>query len=286
MGFGGARLSAGRGCGCGLLGSGDVFGAAGRSFDGGVEVFQDADFLFVEKAPVATLDVLFREAGIHDAVEASYIVAQVLEDAADDPVAAAMDFNTDLCLVFWFGIGEVVDGCGAVFKGDGAGGDLFEVGFCQGFVEGDVVDLSDLVAGVGELLGQVAVVGEEQDAGGVAVEAADGEDAFGCCGADEVKYGAAALGVVSGRDIVFRFVKKDIDEVIRDRDFFVVDLDGVGGMDFCSGFGDECAVDGDFTLADEFGGVAAGADAAVGDVFVEGECFGRGAFMGDRSCGA
>ncbi len=48
-------------------------------------------------------------------------------------------------------------------------------------------------------------------------------------------------------------------------------------MDFCAGFGDELAVDSDFSLANEFGGVATGADTAVGDIFVEGEGFGGGA---------
>ena len=188
-----------------------------------------------------------------------------------------MDLEADLGFVFRVGISQVVDGCGAVFKGDGSGGNLFEVGPGEGFVEGDVVDLSYLMAGVGEFLGEVAVVGEEQDAGGITVEAADGENAFGSGGADEIKNGPAALGVVGSGDIVFWFVKEDIDEVGGEGDFFVADFDGVGGVNFGAGFGNELAIDSDFALADELGGVAAGADAAMRDVFVEREGFSGGA---------
>ncbi len=69
-----------------------------------------------------------------------------------------------------------------------------------------MVDLFDLMTGVGQFLGEVAVVCEEEDAGGVAVEAADGVNAFGGGGADEVEDGSAALGVVGGGDIVLWFI--------------------------------------------------------------------------------
>jgi len=61
---------------------------------------------------------------------------------------------------------------------------------------------------------------------------------------------------------------------VGDGDFFATYLHGVGGLDLGAGLGDELAVDGDFALLDQLGGVAAGADAGVGDVFVEGELFG------------
>ncbi len=45
-------------------------------------------------------------------------------------------------------------------------------------------------------------------------------------------------------------------------------------MNFCAGFGNELAIDGDFAQTDEFGGVATGANAAMGYVFVKGKGFG------------
>ncbi len=45
------------------------------------------------------LDILFCEAGVHDAVEAPDVVFEVFEDAADDAVAAAMDLEADLGFV-------------------------------------------------------------------------------------------------------------------------------------------------------------------------------------------
>ncbi len=155
---------------------------------------------------MAALDVLFCQTRVHHAVECSNVIAQMLEDTADDTVTAAVDFDADLGFVFRVRIGQVIDGCGAVFEGNGAGGNFIEVGFGEGFVEGDVVNLFYLVAWVREFLGEVAVIGEEEDPGGVTVKSAHGEYAFGSGLTNEVEDGAAALRVVGGGDIVFGFV--------------------------------------------------------------------------------
>ncbi len=77
-----------------------------------------------------------------------------------------------------------------------------------------MIDLPDLMTGVRQFLGKVAIVGEEEHAGGVAVEAANREDALGGGGADKIEYRAATLRIVGSRNIVFWFVEKDVDEVV------------------------------------------------------------------------
>ena len=89
--------------------------------------------------------------------------------------------------------------------------------------------------------------------------------------ADEIEDGPAALGVFGRRDIVFGFVEQYINEVSGDGDLFAIDFDGVGWKDFGAGFSDGFAVDGDLSLADEVRRIAPGADAGMGDVFIEGE---------------
>ena len=67
------------------------------------------------------------------------------------------------------------------------------------------VDLRDLVARVREAVGEVAVVGQQDQAGGVGVEAADRvEPRAGRV--DELDDGRAAVGVLGGRDDAARLV--------------------------------------------------------------------------------
>jgi len=226
---------------------------------------------------VAALDILFCQPGIHHAVEPANVITQVLEDATDNPVAAAVDLDPDLGAVFRIGVGEIIDRGGTVFKRDAARGYFVEVGLVEGFVEGDVIDLPDLVAGMREFLREVAVVGKQQHPRRVAVQPADGKDAFGRGVPDQIDDGPAALGIVGRCYIVLWFVEEDINEVMRDRYLFAPHLDGVGGVDFGAGLRDELAVDGHLALADEFRCVAAGADAAVRNKFVKRHGFtGRG----------
>jgi len=72
---------------------------------------------------------------------------------------------------------------------------------------------------VGEFLREIAIVGEEEDTGGVAIQATDGKTRSWCV-LDEMQDGFTALRVVGGGDVVFWFVEKDIDEVAGDGYFF------------------------------------------------------------------
>ena len=233
---------------------------------------------------MSALDVLLGESGVHDAIEPSHVVAQVLKDASHDAVAAAVDLQADLGSVFWVGVGQDVDGCGAIFEDDGAGGDLVKIGLCEWLVQGDVVYFFDLVAGVGEFLREVAVVGQEQDAGGIAVKAADGIDPFGGSGADQIKDRLSPLRIFGRGDIVFWFVQENIYKVVGDRDLFGADFYQVGRVDFGTRLGDEPTVDSNLPLADELSGVAAGADAAIADVLIQWELAGGAGSPPVRCC--
>jgi hypothetical protein len=81
----------------------------------------------------------------------------------------------------------------------GGAGDFDEVGF------------EDAGGGLAELIGEVAVVGHEEQAFGEVVEAANGVEArelgvfaellLGACPAEELHDGGAVLGVVEGGDV-------------------------------------------------------------------------------------
>ena len=73
------------------------------------------------------------------------------------------------------------------------------------------VDLVDLVAGVGEAVGELAVVRQQQRAGRVGVEPADRDDARRV--GDEPDDGRPPAGVARGRDDTGRLVQEHVGEL-------------------------------------------------------------------------
>jgi hypothetical protein len=149
-----------------------------------------------------------------------------------------------------------------------AGEELYRV-FRYVAVEGGVVGLGDFVLGRGEAVDELGLVGEEEEAGGVFVEAADGGDlwiaAAPAVGEERVDVGAFA-GVV-GADESEGFVqeeKKAVGVVERG----AVDLD-VGGRGFLRDVAGGFAAEGDGAGGDPVAGFAAGAVAEAGEELIE-----------------
>ena len=195
------------------------------------------------------------------------MVAEAFEDAAHDAVAAAMDFDADLLLV---GGAGVFDGVGldvAVFERD-ALGDLVEVGCREVFIKINVIDFLFEELGVRELGGHVAVVGEQQYARGVAVEAAYGVDALGAAVFHEVHHGLAVLRVFARGNVAFGLVEEHVNLLLNLYRLFV-ELHHVGAEHLRAEFGNHFAVYRHYACLDVFIGIAARANAGVGKIAVE-----------------
>ncbi len=127
-----------------------------------LEFLQIDHFQIGEETPFTTGKFVFVETGEHDAVELDHLVAEVFEDAAHDAVAARMQLDADfLFAIVAFHVGDGVGSDRAVVKFD-AICDAKHVVLPQGLVEGHLIKLRNLAARMGELLGQVAVVGKQQ----------------------------------------------------------------------------------------------------------------------------
>lgn len=145
-------------------------------------------------------------------------------------------------------------------------GERFFVGAAVDF---DEIFFGDVRAGFGELLGESAVVGEEEEAFAGVIEAADGIDAFGER-AEELHDGRAAFGIADSGDVAFGFVQHEIYRALGGLDGFAVNSDGVRvRISFGAEFGDDLAVEGDSAGGDDFFGFAAGGDAGGGEDFLE-----------------
>ena len=234
---------------------------------------QHIHFLLCEEAPVAAAEVLLGESCKLYAVEFHHTVAEVLEDTAHDAVLSAVNLDAYLTLV---GVAGILDGVGmyfAVLKFD-AVGNLLQVVCCHVLVEIDMVNLLLEELGVCELRGEVAVVGEEKHAGGVAVESAYGVDALRTYVLDEVHYGLALLWVIACGDAILRLVEQDINLLLKGYGL-VVELYFVGAHYLCSEFCYSFAVHCHHSCLYEFIGFATAAYACVGEELVETDGFVR-----------
>jgi hypothetical protein len=205
------------------------------------------------------------------------------------PVAQGLDHAVDLPRLA-LGQGEGQPGVLAVGRqhldlgrgGDGAvveGDALAQPGQLAGpelGVDLDVVGLGDVGARGQELGRQLAVVGEQEHALAVEVEAPHRRHRHRQVG--QVVHHRRATAIVGDRgDARLRLVEEHV-EVLLGRHRFAVDLDvGGGRVDLGAELGHDHAVDGDPAGGDQLLGLAARGDAGLGDEALEAhERFGRG----------
>ena len=113
----------------------------------------------------------------------------------------------------------------------------------------DVILLGQPVAGVHDPVGHIAVVGEEQQAFGIAVEPSNRVNAFG--DVDQVHHGPPPALVADSRDVTRRLVQDQVAKRLRPQDL-VVDANLIPA---CVGpgaeFGNDLAVDADATFSNQ-----------------------------------
>ena len=143
--------------------------------------------------------------------------------------------------------------------------DRRERGFTADF---DEVGFLDAGGGAGEGVGEVAVVGHEEEAFARVVEAANGKDALASF--EEVGDGGAVFGVAGGGDVALRFVENVVARTLGAMEELAVDANVVaGGVGFGAEFGDGLAVDLDAAAGDQLFGLAARGDAGGGNDFLQ-----------------
>jgi hypothetical protein len=238
------------------------------------------DLVAGEFTPTGGRDAAEREAADADANEAFDGHAEELEHVAEFAIAGLEQRDAD-------------DGVGALELdelelGDGADGDgalgavlaglafaeaaeldanAVEQGLIDAALDEGLVGLGDVEPWVGEGVGEVAVVGHEDEARGLEVEATDGEEAgLGGVVDDLGDGGAVELGLVGGGDEhAFGLVDHQIELAFRLAEGAAVDEDAIGvGVDEDGKSPDDFAIDADATLLDEVFAGAAGGDAGVG----------------------
>jgi hypothetical protein len=142
-----------------------------------------------------------------------------------------------------------------------AGAKPLQFGLADNPSDLDTILFVDTVAGMHDVFGPVAIVGEEEQAGAVFVQSADRKEPFG--GLDEVE--DRSFTVRGGRrgDDAGRFVEREIPQLLTP-DRLTVKRDGgrfgIGGVPD----GGKVPVDGDASGANQFLGVPSRGDSCLG----------------------
>ena len=220
-----------------------------------------------EEAPVATAYILLGEAGELHTVEAYDAVAKALEDTAHDAVLATVYLDAHLTLV---GLMGILDGIGldlTVLKGD-AFGNLIHVVCGDILVEEHMIYLLLEEFGVGKLAGKVAVVGEQQHTGGIAVETANRIDALRTGVFHQVHDSLALLGVITGGDIILGLVEQHIYLLFKAYGL-VVEHHLIRTRHLRAQFGNHLSVDRHHTCLDEGICLTTAANTGIGKILIE-----------------
>ena len=170
---------------------------------------QNVDFLLCKESPVASTEILLGKTSKLDTVELDDTIAEALEDATHDTVLAAVDLDAYLALV---GITCVCYSIGMylTIAELNAFADLLDVVSCHVLVKEDVVYLLLEELRMCELACKVAIIGQEEHASGVTVEAANRVDTLRTYILHKIHYGLALLWVIACGDISLGLVKQYI----------------------------------------------------------------------------
>ena len=184
--------------------------------------------------------------GVGHAAELDEVEMDGLEHAANLAVLAFADADDEPGMVAGVAVADDVCGEGdvAVVEHDALAEPLDAgVHVVHDAAQLGLVDLGDFVARVGEQLGQFTIVGEDDGALCVPVEAADGVDAA-ILGRDERGDDGASLRVGGGRDVADGLVDHQIDLEALGLDAAAVEVDNIfAGFDGGAERLDDDAVD-------------------------------------------
>ena len=178
-----------------------------------------------------------------------------------------MNLNTHLALIVLVGILHGIGMYLTVFKRH-ALSYLFEIVSSDILVKMHMIHLLLQELGMGEFAGHIAIVGEQEHTGGVAVETAHGIDALGTSILHEIHYGLALLRIVAGGDVIFRLVEKHIDFLFKAYGI-VVELHLIGAEHFGAQLGNHLTIDRDYTCLDELISLPTRAHSGIGQIFIQ-----------------
>mgnify|MGYP004687006411 FL=1 len=147
-------------------------------------------------------------------------------------------------------------------------GNLLEILGGDVLVEEHVVHLLLQELGMCQLRGQLAIVGEQEHARGVAVETANGIDALRASVLHEIHHGLALLRIVRRGYIILGLIEQDIDFFLY-RHWILVEQHLIGTFHLRAELGDDLAIHLHGSRCDELVCLTTRAHAGIGKILVQ-----------------
>jgi len=221
-----------------------------------------------EEAPFATGQTVFVQTSKHHTVKFNHLVTKMFEDTAHNTVTARMEFDADALLaVVILVVGDGIGSDGAIVKLN-AISNAKHIVFGQGLVQSDVVKFRHLAAWVGEFLGQVAVVGEQQQSCSALIKTTYGENALGTSVFNKLHHGVALIRVIGCGNVTFGLIEQDIAKLLSVEGLAAIHH-FIFSLHFVTHGGNDFSIHLYATSLDEVVSFAARANATVGQIFVE-----------------
>ena len=146
---------------------------------------------------------------------------------------------------------------------------MLETGVCWTSLHPNPVGLRVAVAGMGELQGEMPLVGEQQRTAAVGIKASDRVQAVAKIGGEKIKHDGACTWVVTAADDPFGFIEQEEPWWVCCTDRLAVNADVVSvGVGFIAELS-QMVVDADAALTQKIFCMASGANPCSGDHFLQ-----------------
>jgi hypothetical protein len=250
-----------------------VFGLGFAQFavGGFAQVFE---FFGLQFAHLAGLDIE-HQGTVAYAANLFYVVADLLKHLAELAITA---FDEDDFVPGIVALADLADLRGGGMDATRAGLAAFDsdasAEAIEGFLSGLAADFYEVgflhtCGGPGEFVGQVAVVGHEQQAFAQVVETANGIETFARL-REELHHRRAAFGIAHRGHEALGLVEHVVAETLGALEQFAIDADVVvGSIGLTAELGDDFAVDLNAALGDQLFGMAAAGDSSLGENLLE-----------------
>ena len=145
---------------------------------------------------------------------------------------------------------------------------LFNILFLRQPANLHQISFWNMGSGLGEKVGQFAVIGHEQQAFTGVIKTADRINALAHV-FDQAHHCGSAFGIGNRGHVAFGLVDQKVDVIFRTVQQLAIDLDVINGeIGFGAKFGYNLSIDGDATLGDQLFGFAAGSNSCGSNDFL------------------
>ena len=190
----------------------------------------------------------------------------MLENTTNNTVTTRVNLDTNLLLTLvhvanLVGLNKAVFECNTL-------NDLLHISLGKRLIQSHLIDLALLVRGVGQRLGQIAVVGQKQHTQRVLIQTTYGVDTLGTSTLDDVHHRLGSVLVLNRRNKTLRLVQQDVDLLLAHHTA-LINAYLVGRQHLRTHLGNHNAIDRNLTIGNQIISLTARAQTRLSDITIQ-----------------